>query len=206
MGSLSGGGRARGVGPEVVVGVCVERSLELIIALLGIVKAGGAYLPLDPDYQRERLAFMLADAGARVLVTQSALTDRLCAPAAAVVVRLDGDGAAIAREPASAPAVALDPQQPAYVIYTSGSTGTPKGVIVTHAGIPNLAAAQIERFAITQAARVLQFASLSFDAAVSEIATVLISGAALILASAGRDGDALAHVIRDQNITHATLP
>src|SRR3984893_9474604 len=122
--------RARGVGPEVVVGVCVERSLELIIALLGIVKAGGAYLPLDPDYPRERLAFMLADAGARVLVTQSTLTDRVCAPAAAVVVRLDGDGAAIAREPASAPAVALDPQQPAYVIYTSGSTGTPQGLII----------------------------------------------------------------------------
>src|ERR1700730_9418317 len=97
--------RARGVGPEVVVGVCVERSLELIIALLGIVKAGGAYLPLDPDYPRERLAFMLADAGARVLVTQSTLTDRICAPAAAVMVRLDGDGVAIARRHASGPAL-----------------------------------------------------------------------------------------------------
>src|ERR1700731_2510800 len=73
---------------------------------------------------------MLADVGARVLVTQSALTDRFCAPAASVMVRLDGDGSAIAREPATAPAVALDPQQPAYVIYTSGSTGTPKGVVV----------------------------------------------------------------------------
>src|ERR1700680_1529147 len=116
MGSLSGGGKARGgfcararggPGGGWGGGVCVERSLELIIALLGIVKAGGAYLPLDPDYPRERLAFMLADAGARVLVTQSALTDRLCAPAAAVMVRLDGDGAALAREPASAPGVAL---------------------------------------------------------------------------------------------------
>src|SRR6202047_4567432 len=199
--------RARGVGPEVVVGVCVERSLELIIALLGIVKAGGAYLPLDPDYPRERLAFMLADAGARVLVTQSALTDRLCAPAAAVMVRLDGDGAAIAREPATAPAVALDPQQPAYVIYTSGSTGTPKGVIVTHAGIPNLAAAQIERFGISDQARVLQFAPSSFDAAVSEIATTLLCGGTLVVPGEWqRSGDALARVLQEQVISHVTLP
>src|ERR1700737_3481610 len=214
MGNLSGGGaqlghylRARGVGPEVVVGVCVERSLERIIALLGIVKAGGAYLPLDPDYPRERLAFMLADAGARVLVTQSALTDRLCAPAAAVMVRVEGEGPAIARAPASPPAVALDPQQPAYVIYTSGSTGTPKGVIVTHAGIPNLAAAQIERFGISDQARVLQFAPSSFDAAVSEIATTLLCGGTLVVPGEWqRSGDALARVLQEQVISHVTLP
>src|ERR1700686_3633775 len=152
---------------------------------------------------------MLGDAQARVLVTQEALLDRLAlanASSRAAVVRLDADAAAIAAQPTRAPLLALEAHHPAYVIYTSGSTGTPKAVSVAHAGIPNLAAAQIERFAITQAARVLQFASLSFDAAVSEIATVLISGAALILASAGRDGDALAHVIRDQDITHAAFP
>src|SRR5262249_29129360 len=124
--------RGRGVGPEVVVGVCVERSLDLIVALLGILKAGGAYLPLDPDYPRERLAFMLRAARAGVVVTHGARVARLAAPAAGVMVRLDDEGAAIAREPVSAPAVALDPQHPAYVIYTSGSTGTPKGVIVSH--------------------------------------------------------------------------
>src|ERR1700686_2199571 len=152
---------------------------------------------------------MLGDAQARVLVTQEALLDRLAlanASSRAAVVRLDADAAAIAAQPTRAPLLALEAHHPAYVIYTSGSTGTPKAVSVAHAGIPNLSAAQIERFAITQAARVLQFASLSFDAAVSEIATVLISGAALILAPAQREGDALAHVIRDQNITHATLP
>ena len=93
-----------GVGPEVVVGLCVERSLEMVVALLGILKAGGAYLPLDPDYPQDRLAFMLADAGAPVLVTRTALRDRL--PAAHVIC-LDADAPAIARHPTAAPALAL---------------------------------------------------------------------------------------------------
>ena len=176
--------RALGVGPETVVGLCVERSPEMLIGLLGILKAGGAYLPLDPAYPHERLAFMLEDAGAPVLVTQSALLDRLPAHGARIV-RLDADWPAIAAQPITAPALALDPHNTAYVIYTSGSTGTPKGVAVTHGGIPNLAAAQIDRFAITSQARVLQFASPSFDAAISEIATVLTSGATLVLPARG---------------------
>ena len=111
--------RALGVGPEVVVGLCVERSPAMLVGLLGILKAGGAYLPLDPGYPAERLAFMLADAGAPVLVTQSALVDRLPAHGA-YIVRLDADAAAIAAQPTSAPAPALDPHNTAYVIYTSG--------------------------------------------------------------------------------------
>ena len=118
-----------GVGPETMVGLCVERSPEMVIGLLGILKAGGAYLPLDPNYPRERLAFMLADAGCPVLVTQSALLDRLPDDAArparrAARRRLAGDRA---RSPHTAPPLDLDPRHPAYVIYTSGSTGTPKG-------------------------------------------------------------------------------
>jgi len=101
----------------------------------------------------------------------------------------------------------LAPQHPAYVIYTSGSTGTPKGVAVTHSGIPNLAAVQIDRFAITPQARVLQFASQSFDAALWEMSAALTGGAALVLIAPGkRSGDALAHLIREQRVTHATLP
>ncbi len=166
---------AQGVGAETVVGLLVERSLEMVIALFGILKAGGAYLPLDPSYPPERLAFMVSDAGCELLVTQQPLIERLpqlaASAAAPRLIRLDADWGAIALQPATAPAAAIDGAQAAYVIYTSGSTGTPKGVVVAHGGIPNLAVAQIERFAITAQARVLQFASSSFDAAVSEIAT-----------------------------------
>src|SRR5262249_14975364 len=112
----------------------------------------------------------------------------------------------IARAPTTAPAVRLDPHHPAYVIYTSGSTGTPKGVVVTHAGIPNLLAAQIDRFAISSNSRVLQFASLSFDAAIAEIATTLTSGAALVLAPTEYDDGGLTDAINNSDITHATLP
>src|SRR6195256_3590036 len=128
--------RGRGVGPEVVVGLCLERSPEMVIGLMAILKAGGAYLPLDPAYPRERLAFMLEDAGAPVLVTHSALAGRLPSHRADTVL-IDADAAAIAAQPTSAPAVTLDPHNPAYVIYTSGSTGTPKGVVVGHQGLHN---------------------------------------------------------------------
>ena len=125
--------RELGVGPEVVVGLCVERSPAMIVGLLGILKAGGAYLPLDPSYPHERLAFMLEDASAPVLVTQSELLDRLPSHRAGVVL-IDADWPTIAQHPSSAPASRLQPQNTAYVIYTSGSTGTPKGVTGTHRG------------------------------------------------------------------------
>src|SRR5262249_35183333 len=179
---------------------------ELIVGLLGILKAGGAYLPLDPDYPRERLAFMLGDADARLVVTQSALRRQLPATGAGPLC-LDADWPMIAREPGTAPASGLLPHNLAYVIYTSGSTGMPKGVAVTHDGIPNLAAVQIERFAITSQARILQFASPSFDAAVWEIAAALLGGAALVLIAPNeRSGQSLATLIREHQVTHATLP
>ena len=128
--------RAHGVGPEVVVGLCLERSPDLLIALLGILKAGGAYLPLDPGYPPERLAFMLADARAPLLVTRAALRAQLPATAARILC-LDAEAQAIAAQPASAPPTGLDPQNTAYVIYTSGSTGKPKGVVVDHAALAN---------------------------------------------------------------------
>src|SRR5258708_5699811 len=179
----------------------------MLTGLHGILKPGGAYLPLDPNYPRERLAFLLADAGGPVLVTQSALLDRLPEDVAhRQVVRLDTDAPAIARRPGTAPPLDLDPRHPAYVIYTSGSTGIPKGVVVEHGGIPNLAAAQIDRFAIAAGDRVLQFASPSFDAAVSEVATTLMVGATLVLPGEERGGDTLANLIVEKNVTHATLP
>ena len=178
----------------------------MIVGLVGILKAGGAYLPLDPDYPPERLAFMLEDAGARVLVAHAALLDRVGAHGARVV-RIDTHWPAIARQPETAPANSVDRRNTAYVIYTSGSTGMPKGVAVTHGGIPNLAAVQVDRFAIGAEARILQFASLSFDAALWEIVAALKGGAALVLTTADtRGGEALARLIRQQGVTHATLP
>ena len=123
---------ALGVGPEIIVGLCLERSPEMVVGLLGILKAGGAYLPLDPDYPAERLAFMMEDAGAAVLVTHSALVERLGTRQR--VRGIDADWPAIESSPKPTPA--LPPiRNLAYVIYTSGSTGTPKGVVVIHNGV-----------------------------------------------------------------------
>ena len=154
--------RGLGVGPEVVVGLCVERSLQMVVGLLGILKAGGAYLPLDPGYPPERLAFMLEDSRAPVLLTQSALVDEL--PAYGLrIVELDTDWPAIARQPASAPPNTITPHNTAYVIYTSGSTGTPKGVVVDHRNIVRLVR-ETNYVALTADDVVLQLAPLAFDA------------------------------------------
>ncbi|HSB25045.1 MAG TPA: condensation domain-containing protein, partial [Burkholderiaceae bacterium] len=162
--------RGLGVGPETVVGLCLERSPELVIGLLGILKAGGAYLPLDPGYPAPRLSYMLSDAGAAVLVTQSALLPRLAAAALpARLVRLDADWAELARRPAQPPTTSLDPAHPAYVIYTSGSTGTPKGVIVTHQNVVRLFEATKQYFHFGSDDTWTLFHSFAFDFSVWEI-------------------------------------
>ena len=175
-----------GVGPEVLVGIYVERSVEMVVGLLGILKAGGAYVPLDPEYPRERLAFMLEDTQLSVLLTQHKLADRLPAPVTTLVY-LDAGWPRIAHYTTQNPTQEnrgepLAPENLAYVIYTSGSTGTPKGVLVQHSGLVNLAKAQIRSFTVDRQSRVLQFASLCFDASISEICMTLCSGACLCLA------------------------
>ena len=177
-----------GVGPETMVGLCVERSPEMVIGLLGILKAGGAYLPLDPNYPRERLAFMLADAGCPVLVTQSALLDRLPTPlpstaGGATIVRLDADWPAIARQPDTAPPLDLDPRHPAYVIYTSGSTGTPKGVVVEHASLANKMRALGRTFDVGSDFRSALFISSSFDASIEQTLLPFMGGGAAVVIS-----------------------
>src|SRR5262249_3928926 len=122
------------------------------------------------------------------------------------IVQLDADWPAIASQRATAPNTGLRPDNTAYIIYTSGSTGTPKGVAVSHAGIPSLAAVQVDRFAITAEARVLQFASPSFDATIWEVVASVAAGASLVLRADERGGEILGDLIRSQAVTHATLP
>lgn len=172
--------RGLGVGPDVPVGIGVERSLDLLVGLLGILKAGGCYVPLDPGYPAERLAHMLDDSGARVLVTtprQRPIPTR--GPVQRVCLETDRD--AIARHDAGKPEVAVGAQHLAYVIYTSGSTGTPKGVMVEHRNVVSFIRAAVATYGIEAEDRVLQFASPSFDAAVEEIFATLSVGARLVL-------------------------
>ncbi|QOK93783.1 non-ribosomal peptide synthase/polyketide synthase (plasmid) [Ralstonia pseudosolanacearum] len=199
--------RELGVAADVLVGLCVDRSIEMIVGLLGILKAGGAYVPLDPDYPQARLAYIFQDAMLSVLVSKRALAQQL--PIAwTQVVELDDAEPAWADHPPTPPQVQGEPGQLAYVIYTSGSTGQPKGVAVTHQGVASLVSSQCERFGVSSQSRVLQFASISFDAAVSEIGMGLLSGACLVLAPAQAlmPGAALTSLLDRERITHVTLP
>ncbi|RJL07395.1 non-ribosomal peptide synthetase, partial [Paracoccus siganidrum] len=189
-----------GIRPGDRVGVMRHRSAEAVIAMLGIIRAGGVYLPLDPNYPQDRLDWIVADARPALVLAEPATGDRL--PAGSVAVLRDLPAATCALPPR--PRL----HDPAYVIYTSGSTGRPKGVVLTHAGLAGLVDGQREAFDITPDARVLQFASPSFDAAIAEIVVTLGSGATLVLADSAEmaPGAPLADLVRRRGITHATLP
>ncbi|WP_445299249.1 amino acid adenylation domain-containing protein [Microcoleus sp.] len=199
--------RNLGVGPEVLVGICVERSLKMVVGLLGILKAGGAYVPLDPAYPPERLVFMLEDAEVAVLLTQARLVEFLPKHQGGIVC-LDTDWEIIERQSEENPRCSLTSENLAYVIYTSGSTGKPKGVLVAHSGLSNLATAQIHIFNVQPNSRVLQFASLSFDASIWEVVMALLAGATLVMGT--RDsllpGATLIQLLRDFAIATVTLP
>ncbi|SBT39365.1 non-ribosomal peptide synthetase/MFS transporter [Micromonospora auratinigra] len=180
--------RAAGVRPETLVGVCAERSVELVAALLGVLKAGGAYLPLDPEYPADRLAFMLTDADAPVVLVQRHLRDVLPATAAEV---LDLDDAPVwADQPTTDPAPTAGPEHLAYVIYTSGSTGRPKGVPNTHRGIVNRLDWMQKTYRLGADDAVLQKTPASFDVSVWEFFWPLREGARLVLAKPGGHKDA----------------
>jgi amino acid adenylation domain-containing protein len=170
-----------GVKPDGIVGVYMERSLDAIVGILGVLKAGAAYLPLDPIYAKERLAFMLEDAGVRVLLTQAELTAETPAPNNISVICLDSDWQTIAQQNKSNLESAVLPENLAYIIYTSGSTGKPKGVMVQHQSLANYTQAASVEYGIKAGDRVLQFASLSFDASAEEIYPCLTRGATLVL-------------------------
>ncbi|MGR6319148.1 amino acid adenylation domain-containing protein [Micromonospora soli] len=180
--------RAAGVGPETLVGVCAERSVELVAGLLGVLKAGGAYLPLDPEYPADRLAFMVTDADAPVVLVQQHLRDVLPDTAAAVLA-LD-DPAVWADQPGTDPAPTAGPEHLAYVIYTSGSTGRPKGVPNTHRGIVNRLDWMQKAYRLGADDAVLQKTPASFDVSVWEFFWPLREGARLVLAKPGGHKDA----------------
>src|SRR6185503_15308449 len=174
--------RGLGVGLEVVVGISLPRSLELLVGVLGVLKAGGAYLPLDAAYPAERLAYMMKDAGIGVLLSGETVPGVKWS--GAVVVNLEREWDEIAKAAESNPESGTSLGNLAYVIYTSGSTGKPKGVQVEHGGLSNLAQAQAEAFGVTSESRVLQFASFNFDASVSELFATWAGGGTLCLGRA----------------------
>lgn len=171
--------RTLGVGPDVLVGVCLQRSPDLIVALLAILKAGGAYVPLDPDYPSERLAFMLADTSAPVLITEQALRRPLPASNAHVLC-IDSDADGLARYPDGNPLALASADHLAYVIYTSGSTGTPKGVMVTQRAVARLVI-DTDYVQLGPDDVVAQASNSSFDAATFEIWGALLNGAKLVI-------------------------
>ncbi|WP_443333996.1 non-ribosomal peptide synthase/polyketide synthase [Streptomyces sp. MNU103] len=189
-----------GVGAEQRVGIVLPRSVELVVALHAVALAGGAFVPVDPAHPAERIAQTLTDAAPVLVLTTSGTalpetgTRRLDVDA----LDLTGDGLV---RPVRA-------EQAAYVIYTSGSTGRPKGVVVTHTGIPGLARAQKAGFDVDEDSRVLQFASPSFDAYVSEVAVTLLAGACLVVASREEllPGTPLVRTFAEHGVTHVTLP
>ncbi|WP_219670591.1 non-ribosomal peptide synthetase, partial [Streptomyces bambusae] len=192
-----GAGRGRSVA------VALGRSIDTVVSLLAVMKAGAAYVPVDPSYPAERIAYILDDARPALVVTTTALHDALPQDG---TPRLLLDTVELPADPAPDAEITL--QDAAYVIYTSGSTGRPKGVVVTHTGVASMAAAHLAWFGGGPGHRVLQFSSPSFDASMWEMLTTLATGSALVLASAERlaAGEPLAALLAEQGVTHATLP
>ncbi|OON72930.1 non-ribosomal peptide synthetase [Streptomyces tsukubensis] len=187
--------RSLGAGQDTLVGVCLPRGADAVVAALAAVKAGSAYVPLDPDYPAERLTAMAEETRIPVLVTWERLRERLTsAPVQAVL--LDRDQELIARHPAAAPPVTGGPDSLAYVVYTSGSTGRPKGVMIPHRSLCHAVARFNERFGIGPGDRLLQHLSLSFDGGVSDIFCTLMSGATLCFSQSENGGDLAAEARR----------
>ncbi|NQE37638.1 non-ribosomal peptide synthetase [Microcoleus asticus] len=196
-----------GVGADVLVAICMERSLEIAIAVLGVLKAGAAYVPLDPAYPQERLTFMLADTQAPVILTQSHLISELPAHQARAVC-LDADWETISSHSTENPASTVSPQNLTYTIYTSGSTGKPKGVPLPHRALVNLIAWQLQNSTLEGAAKTLQFASLSFDVSFQEMFCTWCAGGTLVFITEEirRDAQSLLQLIDKQKIQRLFLP
>ncbi|KRP71473.1 pyoverdine sidechain peptide synthetase [Pseudomonas paralactis] len=192
---------ATGVGPDVLVGLAVERSIEMVVGLLAVLKAGGAYVPMDPEYPRERLAYMLEDSGVKLLLTQAHLREQLPIPAGLQTLVL-GESAFETYSDVD-PGIALDGENLAYVIYTSGSTGQPKGAGNRHSALLNRLQWMQEAYTLDARDTVLQKTPFSFDVSVWEFFWPLMIGARLVMAAPGdhRDPARLIHLINQQRVT-----
>jgi amino acid adenylation domain-containing protein len=193
--------RSRGAGPEARVGICLERSVDLVVGVLAIVKAGAAYVPLDPAYPQDRLRYLLADAGVGVLLTEGRHRDRLPADRGGTTVWLDDEREAIARESEAEPRAGTLASNLAYVTYTSGSTGFPKGVAVPHRAVARLVR-ETDYFRGGPEQVFLQLAPIAFDASTFEIWGALLTGARLAVAPPGGLGlEEIGRVVREQGVT-----
>nr|QEO73625.1 condensation domain-containing protein [uncultured bacterium] len=192
--------RALGVGPEVRVGICLDRTPEMVVGILGILKAGGVWIPMDPAYPRERLALLLQDAGVSVLLSRKSLASGL-PPGGARLLCLDDEGA-WSPDPGERPEP-TGAAGAAYMIYTSGSTGRPKGVVVTHGNLLRYVAAMADRLGITEGDVYLHTASFGFSSSVRQLLVPLCHGAAVVLAprEAIEDPPALFELIKAQGVT-----
>ena len=187
--------RTRGVGPEVLVGICVERSLELMVGLMGILKAGGAYVPLDPTYPKERLAFMLADSQVSVLLSQQQLLASLPDHDAHVIC-LDSDWEPIATQSLANLDSGAGPDNLAYVIYTSGSTGTPKGTLITHHGLVNYLYWCLAAYPVEAGCGSPVHSPLAFDATITALFSPLLVGRTVYLLPETSDLEAISAALR----------
>ncbi|MEV4125504.1 amino acid adenylation domain-containing protein [Nocardia sp. NPDC049707] len=201
----------RGVGPEAHVAVALPRSLESVLAVWAVAKSGAAFVPIDPTYPADRITFMLTDSGAQVGITVSTVAAELPGTIDWLVLdapelRADLTTTSTAAITPAERKVPLHVAQPAYVIYTSGSTGRPKGAIITHTGLANFAAEQRDRYAVTPSARILHFASPSFDAAMLEQLMAIEATATLVIApTTVYGGEELRRLLIDQRVSHAFI-
>jgi amino acid adenylation domain-containing protein len=188
--------RELGVGPEVLVGVCIERSLDLVVAILAVLKAGGAYVPLDPSYPAQRLEFMMLDAGMPVLLTTCKLASRFAVPAGIVAIRMDEEWPAIAAHDGANPAVETTPVQLAYVIYTSGSTGLPKGTLIEHRGLTNYLSWCVKAYRAAEGCGAPVSSAIGFDATITSFFAPLVTGGRVVMLPEDRAIESLAECLR----------
>ena len=196
--------KKQGVKAETLVPICIERGINMVTGLLGILKAGGTYVPIDPDYPQERISYMLEDTGARLVLSSKASRSKVSGNETIQLIAIDGDRDAIKKEKSSNPEITTAPNQLAYVIYTSGSTGKPKGVMIGHGSLVNLLTGISKEIGFTAGSSFLSVTTYSFDISYLELYVPLMHGSKLVIVSreTATDGYLLAAAISENRPTH----